>query len=260
LNISECYKKMNAKCRFYERGNCNNGDSCKFYHDNTKKYKNIVEVTKCKYFERGNCNFGDSCKFIHEKSVIGTFSFLNIKGGSSVGKSAFESNYKNITSFGKNYTPPDSMQENKIQKAPLSPSPSSSLSPSLVILITGGREFEDYDTILNELSKYSNEKSVLFIHGACRGADLLGEKAAKSLSFDIDSHPAQWEKYGRSAGPRRNLEMVKLAQSYQIKGIKVVVLAFHENIEASKGTKHTANAALNAGLNVQVFKPSKKDL
>lgn len=42
-----------------------------------------------------------------------------------------------------------------------------------------------------------------------KGADALGEKYANENHFEIEYYPADWEKFGRSAGPKRNLEMAK---------------------------------------------------
>lgn len=123
----------------------------------------------------------------------------------------------------------------------------------LVILITGDRYWTSYDTIFNILSEYKN-RSVLLIHGMCYGADILSDKAAKELGFQISCNPADWKKFGRSAGPIRNTAMVKEALEYKNKDIEVKVLAFHDNIETSKGTKSCITIAKKYGLDVSLFR------
>ena len=51
--------------------------------------------------------------------------------------------------------------------------------------------------------------TLIFLSGGCRGADMLGERYAKENGFRIERYPAQWEKYGKSAGPKRNLQMAE---------------------------------------------------
>lgn len=45
--------------------------------------------------------------------------------------------------------------------------------------------------------------------GMAKGADSLGEDWAKRNKIPIKYFPADWDKYGRSAGPIRNGEMAK---------------------------------------------------
>ncbi len=39
---------------------------------------------------------------------------------------------------------------------------------------------------------------------------MLGERYSKENEYKIERHPANWQKYGRAAGPKRNEEMAKL--------------------------------------------------
>ena len=75
------------------------------------------------------------------------------------------------------------------------------------VIIAGGRDFSDYELLKSKcdyyLSNLDNPK-VIIISGAARGADSLGEQYARERGYDIDSHPADWDKYGKSAGYRRN--------------------------------------------------------
>ena len=99
------------------------------------------------------------------------------------------------------------------------------------------------------MKKY-RKYTTLFIHGGCIGVDLIGVQVAKKLGFDILSMPANWKKYGRAAGPKRNIDMVDSVLQYKNNGISTIVLAFHDNLDMSKGTKHCVNYAKKKGLKV----------
>lgn len=129
---------------------------------------------------------------------------------------------------------------------------STNVKDDVVILVTGDRNWTDYDMVLEALSKFK-DKSVLLIHGDCKGADKLAGKAAKELHFLMDAQPADWTRYGKAAGFIRNTEMVKQAILLKEEGIPVYVLAFHDNLELSKGTKHCVEQAKKYGLSVELY-------
>jgi len=49
------------------------------------------------------------------------------------------------------------------------------------------------------------------VSGGARGVDRLGERYARQRGLPCTVFPAQWGKYGKSAGPIRNAEMAKYA-------------------------------------------------
>jgi hypothetical protein len=54
-------------------------------------------------------------------------------------------------------------------------------------------------------------EGILLVHGACpRGADAIAAYAARTPGYQIEAHPADWHRYGRAAGYRRNAEMIAL--------------------------------------------------
>ncbi len=63
------------------------------------------------------------------------------------------------------------------------------------------------------------------------GADTCARIAAEELNITVEKYPAEWNKYGQSAGSIRNKQMLT-------EGNPDLVLAFHANIESSKGTKN----------------------
>ncbi len=76
------------------------------------------------------------------------------------------------------------------------------------IVIAGSRDYQNYSEakqFIKECLKKANLKeNPVFLSGGCRGADRLGEQFAADFGFEIRVYPAQWEKYGKAAGPIRN--------------------------------------------------------
>jgi hypothetical protein len=61
--------------------------------------------------------------------------------------------------------------------------------------------------------------SLTIITGMASGADALAEEWARKSGASFHGFKAQWDKYGKSAGPRRNQQMID-------KGNPHMVLAF----------------------------------
>ncbi len=82
------------------------------------------------------------------------------------------------------------------------------------IVVAGSRGFTDYEqakAFIDLCIRDIREKyTPVFVSGGCRGADLLGERYAKENGFAIERYPAQWEKYGKGAGLKRNRQMAQL--------------------------------------------------
>ncbi|MGN0172029.1 MAG: DUF2493 domain-containing protein [Acutalibacteraceae bacterium] len=82
------------------------------------------------------------------------------------------------------------------------------------IVVAGCRDYEEYDDAKEYIEmcieKIREKYTLVFLSGGCRGADMLGERYAKENGFCIERYPADWQKYGKSAGPKRNLQMAKV--------------------------------------------------
>jgi hypothetical protein len=115
---------------------------------------------------------------------------------------------------------------------------------NIKILVTGDRNYKDTKTIeltFNLLSKICIPTETTFIHGACKGADLLAAAEAEKRNYKIAGEegkgfPAEWNKYGRAAGPIRNKEMVDMSPN--------IIIIFHDNLKESKGTKNCVKLIL----------------
>jgi len=112
-------------------------------------------------------------------------------------------------------------------------------------IIAGGRDFKDFqylEACISEVLLYGWNISTV-ISGAAKGADNLGEAWALSFDIRVQKFPANWEKYGKGAGPRRNEEMAKEAEA---------LIAFWDG--ESKGTRDIISRALKHNLYIKIFR------
>jgi len=86
----------------------------------------------------------------------------------------------------------------------------------------------------------------VIIAGGARGADTLAVRAARDCGLEFREYPAQWQRYGRSAGPIRNQQMIDMEKPQ-------LVVAFHEDIDSSRGTRDMVARARRFGISVLVF-------
>ena len=113
------------------------------------------------------------------------------------------------------------------------------------VIVTGDRNWNDLDTLMQVLSIFP--KNTILVHGNCRGADKMAGKIGVDLGFDVVPYPADWYKYGFKAGPIRNKQMLFENMDAD------VVLAFHNDLVNSKGTRHMVDISREAGKKVWVF-------
>ena len=81
------------------------------------------------------------------------------------------------------------------------------------VVIAGCRDYCDYDEakkfIDDSLSNINNENSIVVLSGGANGADKLGIRYAEENGFQVKLFLPQWDKYGKSAGPKRNKLMAQ---------------------------------------------------
>lgn len=84
----------------------------------------------------------------------------------------------------------------------------------LKVIVAGSRHFTDYTAVKSALDYYlSNQKEVEIVSGCAQGADSLGEQYARENGLPVKRFPADWETYGRAAGPIRNKQMAEYADA-----------------------------------------------
>jgi hypothetical protein len=133
----------------------------------------------------------------------------------------------------------------------------------LTVLVTGARDWAHERMLIYALSglvlAYASDThdewaGVEILVGDCpTGADAQARAFCWRLGLPHRVFEADWDgmaaqgKPRAAAGPLRNFDMVRALQATE--GDKLVV-AFHDDLLRSKGTRHCINAAIRAGLPV----------
>lgn len=106
------------------------------------------------------------------------------------------------------------------------------------IAVTGGRHFCDQSLVTWAFRELGIGYGDTIVHGACIGADTICARVARLFGADAEAHPAEWKKYGKSAGPVRNRQMLE-------SGIGMLV-AF----PGGRGTLNAVETARSLGIPV----------
>lgn len=115
----------------------------------------------------------------------------------------------------------------------------------MIIVVAGGRDFNDYDLLKRKLDYYLQnvEPPIIIVSGCAPGADTLGERYANEKGYELMKYPADWERYGKRAGYIRNTTMAKVGEA---------LVAFWDGV--SKGTKLMIDLAKKYGLLVRIIR------
>lgn len=114
------------------------------------------------------------------------------------------------------------------------------------ILVTGSREWDDWGAlsrVFTEIARQTFQLDVTLVHGGARGADTMAAKAARMLGWQVEEHPADWDKHGKGAGHIRNQEMVDAGAEFAVAFLKIGA--------ANRGTKDCIGRAAAAGIPVR---------
>lgn len=110
------------------------------------------------------------------------------------------------------------------------------------VIIAGSRSFNDYEKLKSFCDKVLiNKTEIEIVSGCAKGTDRLGELYAKKYNFCLNLFPADWDKYGKSAGVIRNKEMADYADA---------LIVFWDGI--SKGTENMIKVAEKKNLLIKV--------
>jgi len=123
------------------------------------------------------------------------------------------------------------------------------------VIIAGSRDFNNFESLEFEVIRifkklkaegyFTTRNDITIVSGTAKGADKLGEKFAEKYNLKLERFPANWDKFGKSAGYKRNQHMSTFA-----KEDNGVLIAFWNG--SSKGTKHMIDIANKDGLKVFV--------
>lgn len=103
----------------------------------------------------------------------------------------------------------------------------------LRILVTGGREYDDAETVRAVLGAFYGG---ILVHGDCRGADRLAKRVWNGMGRRDEAHPADWSGQGKTAGFIRNAKMASLGAT--------LCVAF----PGGNGTAHMVSCARAVGI------------
>lgn len=95
------------------------------------------------------------------------------------------------------------------------------------LIVAGSRGFDNFPLLEMMILEHYNPSELEIISGNARGADRLGIQFAHKYNCKIKVFPAEWDKYGKSAGMIRNKQMGNYADK---------AIVFWDN--KSKGTKN----------------------
>lgn len=115
------------------------------------------------------------------------------------------------------------------------------------VLITGSRTWDDPGVIEDALIKVAGlyqDDDITLVSGHCpKGADAIAEDFAGSMGWPIERHPANWQKYGNSAGFVRNCEMIESNPDHCVAFIR----------GESKGATQTRDMAVFRGVPTDTY-------
>lgn len=110
------------------------------------------------------------------------------------------------------------------------------------IVVAGSRTFNNYSLIKKKLDFFLQKlENITIVSGGARGVDKLAERYAKENNYPLEVFKADWKKYGKSAGYKRNVEMAEVSDC---------LVAFWNG--TSPGTKHMIDIAKEKNLNIRI--------
>lgn len=121
------------------------------------------------------------------------------------------------------------------------------MKPQVKLAIIGSRVFRERELLVKTIDKFREDYDVIeIISGGAQGADKLGEEYGISHNIKTTIFPANWGKYGRGAGFRRNYDIIKACD---------IVIAFWDG--KSAGTQHSIKIAREQGKTVIIVHCTK---
>lgn len=113
------------------------------------------------------------------------------------------------------------------------------------VIIAGSRSFNNYSLLKEKCDFYlcNISDDIEIVSGCAKGADELGIRYAKERGYELNLFPAQWDKFGKSAGMRRNPEMAHASMA---------LIAFWDG--KSVGTLNMIDLAIKNDLFVRIVR------
>ncbi len=110
------------------------------------------------------------------------------------------------------------------------------------IVVTGCRRWYIPDVaevvVARMIARYG--AGIVIINGGAPGIDQSFREACADLGVACETFEADWDRYGRAAGPRRNAAMLAAGAD--------LVVAFHRDLASSRGTLDCTRQAIALGV------------
>jgi len=119
----------------------------------------------------------------------------------------------------------------------------------VIVAFSGSRDFTDEVAVLVALRGVAKQDATIHV-GDARGLDRMVKVACDRIGIPCVVHVADWEHEGRAAGFRRNARMIASRPDR--------LIAFYGPSGETKGTTHTVNLAIKAGIPVLVYHETTK--
>ncbi len=78
----------------------------------------------------------------------------------------------------------------------------------MIILVCGGRDYSDIKRVVEVLDAFNHFVIERILEGGANGADMLARQWAMRRDVPLTTYIAEWRKYHKQAGARRNQQML----------------------------------------------------
>ena len=109
------------------------------------------------------------------------------------------------------------------------------------LIIAGSRSINNIELLYWAIEEFDLTPTTI-ISGGAYGVDRLGEDFAREFGLNLEIFPANWNKFGKSAGFRRNEEMAHAGDA---------LLALWDG--HSNGTRHMIDEMRKVGKTVYLY-------
>lgn len=107
------------------------------------------------------------------------------------------------------------------------------------LCVSGSRAYANLDNVDRVLE--SLPTSILVVHGGADGVDRRADEVARRLGMKVEIWSADWERYGKKAGPIRNRQMIATCD---------YLIAFWDGV--SRGTASAIQAAVDEDVPFEI--------
>ena len=114
------------------------------------------------------------------------------------------------------------------------------------ILVAGSRNFINAERLAQILAENVGADDTI-VEGGAKGVDTMARDWAEARDINVVEIKADWAKFGRAAGPKRNDAMTTFVAE---RGGKAVFVWDGE----SKGTKQCIQSAMKRGIDCRVYR------